>query len=71
MRPSFSSLLSNVKAQYIVNKTGKKMGVILDMKQLKTLFDEIEDLYDMAQAERVIAKKGKKYTLKEVEESSD
>ena len=71
MRPSFSSLLSSVKAQYIVNKTGKKTGVILDMKQLKTLFDEIEDLYDIAQAERVMAKKGKKYTLKEVEQSLD
>ena len=59
--------LPDLKAQYIVDKKGQKTGVILDIKLFEALIEELEDLYDITQAEKVIEKKGEKYTLEEVE----
>ncbi len=66
---SSSVSVEDVKAQYIVDKDGKKTGVILDIKLFNALLQELEDLYDITEAERIIEKKGKKYTLEEVEQS--
>jgi hypothetical protein len=62
-----SSLISGIKAQYIVDNKGNKTGVILDIKLFDALLEELEDLYDIADAERIIKKKGKRYSLQEVE----
>lgn len=67
MKSSLS--LDPLKAQYIVDKDGKKTGVILDIKMFNALLQELEDLYDITQAERIIEKKDQKYTLEEVEKS--
>lgn len=48
---------------------GKKTGVLLDIKLFDKLLEELEDLYDITEAERIIEKKGKRYTLEEVEQS--
>jgi len=62
-----SSCPDNIRTQYIVNKDGEKTGVILDIKLFNALLQELEDLYDIAQAEKIIEKKEKKYSLEEVE----
>ena len=51
-----------------LNKKGEKTGVILDIKLFEALLEELEDLYDIAHAEKILAKKGKKYSLEEVEQ---
>lgn len=51
------------------NKSRKKTDVIPDIKTFDALLQEQEDLYDVAQAEKIIEKKDKKYTLEEVEKS--
>ena len=63
------SIFSDLKAQYVVDSKGKKTGVILDIKLFDRLLEELEDLYDITEAERIIEKKGKRYTLEEVEQS--
>ncbi len=62
-----TSLASGISAQYIVDNKGKKTGVILDIKLFDALLEELEDLYDVANAERIIKKRGKRYSLQEVE----
>ena len=39
------SLLSKITPQYIVDKAGKKTGVILDILSFEQLLEEIEDIY--------------------------
>ena len=39
------SLLSKITPQYIVDKAGKKTGVILDIFAFEQLLEEIEDIY--------------------------
>jgi len=39
------SLLSKITPQYIVDKAGKKTGVILDILVFEQLLKEIEDIY--------------------------
>lgn len=63
------SISSSLKAQYVVDSKGKKTAVILDIKIYDRLLEELEDLYDITEAERIIEKKGKRYTLEEVERS--
>ena len=58
-----------IKTQYIIDKTGKKTGVILDIKVFENLLEELEDLYDITEAERIIRKGGKEYSLEEIEKS--
>lgn len=64
-----SVLSTDINTQYIVDKKGQKTGVILDIKLFQALLEELEDLYDITEAERVIEKKGKEYTLEDVEKS--
>ena len=53
MKPS---VLSKIKPQYIVDGRGKKTGVVLDVKAFTLMVEELEDLYDIVQAERILAK---------------
>jgi len=39
------SLLSKITPQYIIDKSGKKTGVILDILAFEQLLEEIEDIY--------------------------
>jgi len=48
--------LDDIKPKFIVDKAGKKTGVLLTMKEYKCLLDTLEDLedvvaYDKAKAE--------------------
>lgn len=38
-------LLKDIEAQYIVDKTGKKTAVVLDIETFENLLEEIEDIY--------------------------
>ena len=53
MKPS---VLSTIKPQYIVDSKGKKTGVVLDVKTFASMVEEIEDLYDIVQAEKILEK---------------
>ena len=53
MKPS---ILTEVTPHYIVDKEGKKTGVILDIKTFTTMVQELEDLHDIMQAEKLLAK---------------
>jgi len=53
MKPS---VLSTIKPQYIVDSKGKKTGVVLDVKAFTSMVEELEDLYDIVQAEKILAK---------------
>ena len=64
-----ASLLTELKAQYLIDNKGNKTGVLLDIKTFEALIEKLEDLYDITEAEKIIEKKGKKYTLEEVEKS--
>jgi len=39
------NFLSKITPQYIIDKSGKKTGVILDMSTFEQLLEEIEDIY--------------------------
>ena len=43
-------LLSKITPQYIIDKAGKKTGVILDIFAFEQLLEEIEDIYFGAKA---------------------
>ena len=47
MKPS----LSEIAPQYIIDESGKKTGVILDIKTFEKLVEEIEDVYFAALAQ--------------------
>ena len=66
MKPPLSL---NLKTQYIVDKKGNKTGVILDIKLFEAIIEELEDLYDITQAEKIIDQNGKRYTLEEIEKA--
>lgn len=55
--------------QYIVDEQGNKTAVILDLKVFNKLLEELEDLYDVVEAEKVIKKGGRTYTTAEVEKA--
>lgn len=63
------SISQNIKTQYVVDSKGKRTGVLVDIKIFERLMEELEDLYDITEAEKIIKKKGKRYTLEEVEKS--
>jgi len=66
-----SSVLATIKPRYIVDGKGKKIEVVLDVKTFKSIVEELEDLYDVIQAEKILAK-GKKEegrTIDEIEKS--
>lgn len=53
--------------QYIVDEQGNKTAVILDLKIFNKMLEELEDLYDVVEAEKIIKKGEKTFTSKEVE----
>lgn len=55
--------------QYIIDEQGNKTAVILDLKVFNKLLEELEDLYDIAEAEKIIKKGGRKFTPEEVEKT--
>ncbi|MBY0353417.1 hypothetical protein K2W90_03570 [Candidatus Babeliales bacterium] len=59
--------LSELSTQFIVDKAGKKTGVILDMKTFQNLLEEIEDLYLATLAQAALQEKGECVSQEEVE----
>ena len=55
--------------KFLVNEDGKPIAVQLDIKVYKALLEELEDLYDVKRAEKIIAKKPKTHTIEELEKS--
>jgi hypothetical protein len=66
-----TSVLETITPQYIVDSTGKKTSVVLDMKTFNLIMEDLEDLYDIREAEKILAKgeEEKGRTLEEIEES--
>ena len=57
MEPSLSS--DTLDARYVIDKKGKKTDVILSVEAFASLLQELEDLYDITEAERIIKKRAK------------
>jgi predicted DNA-binding protein len=55
--------------QYIVDENGNKTAIILDLKIFNKLLEELEDLYDVAEAEKIIKKGGRTFTMEEIEKA--
>jgi len=55
--------------KFLVDENGKPVAVQLDIKAYKALLEELEDLYDVRQAKKIMAKKPKTHTLEELERS--
>ena len=68
MKPS---VLNTIKPQYIVDSKGKRTGVLLDVKTFTLMLEELEDLYDIMQAEKILSKGEEEEgrTLEEIEKS--
>jgi peptidoglycan hydrolase CwlO-like protein len=66
-----TSILSTIVPQYIIDNKGKKTGVVLDFQTFTTMVDELEELYDILEAEKILAKgdeeEGK--SIEEIEKS--
>jgi hypothetical protein len=60
------TLLSKITPQYIIDKSGKKTGVILDMPTFEQLLEEIEDLYFGAIAHKALQEENEYITHEEV-----
>jgi hypothetical protein len=56
----------DVHPQFIINKTGKKTGVILDIVTFERIMEKLEDSYLVAQAEDVMAHETEYYDLAKV-----
>jgi hypothetical protein len=63
-----TSVLETLAPQYIVDSTGKKTSVVLDLKIFSLIIEELEDLQDIREAEKILAKGKKEYgrTLEEI-----
>ncbi len=59
---------SSVHPKFLIDDEGKKIGVLLDMKEFDSLIEEIEDLHDVIKSERVIESNAGTHTLEELEE---
>jgi len=68
MKPS---ILNTIKPQYIVDSKGKKTAVVLDVKTFTSMVEELEDLYDVIEAEKILAKGEEEEgrTIEEIEKS--
>jgi hypothetical protein len=66
-----TSILDTLAPQFIVDSTGKKTSVVLDLKTFNLLIEELEDASDVREAEKVLAagEEEKGRTLEELEES--
>ena len=65
------SVLTTIKPKYIVDSKGKKTGVVLDVKTFKSMVEELEDLHDVIEAEKILAKGEEEEgrTIDEIEKS--
>lgn len=65
------SVLDAMTPQYIVDGAGKKTSVVLDLKTFSLIIEELEDLQDIREAEKILAKGKKEYgrTLEEIKKS--
>lgn len=50
MKKKNSTMMSDIKANFIVDGKGKKKQVVLDIEQFEELLETLEDYYDIAQA---------------------
>ncbi len=48
--------IPEITPQYIIDKTGKKTGVILDIQTFEKLLSELEDIYFGTMAEAALEK---------------
>ena len=66
-----TSVLEAMTPQYIIDSTGKKTSVVLDLKTFSLIIEELEDLHDIREAEKIVsqgeAEEGR--TLEEINES--
>ena len=58
--------LINVHPQFIVDKAGKKTGVVMDISTFEELMEKFEELYLGALAEDVLKEEDTFYELKEI-----
>ena len=56
-----------IKPNFLFDNAGKCIAVQIDIKIYEALLEELEDARDVKDAERIMAKKGKTRTLKEIE----
>ena len=70
-KPMKASILSTITPQYIIDNNGKKTGVLLDLKTFTSMLEEIEDLQDVIEAEKILStgKDGEGRTIEEIEGS--
>ena len=66
-----TSVLATIVPQYIVDSKGKKTGVVLDVKTFRSMVEELEDLHDVIEAEKILAKGEEEEgrTIDEIEKS--
>jgi hypothetical protein len=60
------SLLSKITPQYIIDKAGKKTGVILDIVSFEKLLEEIEDIYFGSVAQKALQEEDEYITHSDV-----
>lgn len=64
------SVLDAMTPQYIVDGAGKKTSVVLDLKTFNLIIEELEDLQDIREAEKILAQAEEEgRTLEEIAES--
>lgn len=52
--PKANNLLLHIEPQYIIDKSGKKTAVILDILSFEQLLEKIEDIYFGATAHKAL-----------------
>ena len=66
-----TSILDTIAPEFIINDKGKKTKVVLDVKAFAAMVEELENLYDIIEAEKILAK-GKEEegrTIEKIEKS--
>jgi len=58
-----------INPKFVVNEKGKRISVLLDISEFDALIEELEDLHDIVDAEKIIAQNPETHTLEEVERS--
>jgi hypothetical protein len=59
--------IRKIRPKFLFDNAGKCIAVQIDIKVYEALLEELEDARDVKDAERIMAKKGKMHTLKEIE----
>ena len=55
--------------RFLIDENGKPVAVQLDIKSYEALIEELEDLYDVKNAEKIMSKKTKIHTFEDLEKS--